>query len=272
MKSSSQIKIEDLENFCPRHIFCCGQVFRFREVDGGYEIYSKDKRAVVFNEKILCDDIKYWHNYFDLSKNYDIIIDKLKGFSFLDGALTFGKGLRILRQDKFETIISFLISQNNNISRIKRIIERLCVGYGEEMDGFFAFPTAKKLSSVRETDLLSLGLGYRAPYILDTARAIESGFDIDGIDKLSEDEAAAKLMTLKGIGPKVADCILLFGYHKMAVFPIDTWIFKAARDLFAIESGKIQQVRERLISKFGNLSGYAQQYIYYYKRENKDKI
>lgn len=186
-------------------------------------------------------------------------------------AIDFGQGIRILQQDPFETLISFIISANNHIPRIKSIIERLSTALGDRCDGFNAFPTAKALSGKDADYYFKAGLGYRAPYIVETARAVKDGFDLDGLQTLSTDKARKELMTLKGVGPKVADCILLFGFGREDVFPVDTWIKKVYNSYFGHEDNPAK-IRKALTDKFGDLSGYAQQYLFFYKRELENNI
>ena len=208
----------------------CGQVFRYRKIGDKYEIIAGKERAFIENTKnyteISCTNEIFFVKYFDLCRNYDIITMKLRDKGLICAAIDFGQGLRILNQNPFETLISFIISANNHIPRIKSIIERLCNSLGEEMGGYHAFPTAEALASKDEAFYLSQGLGYRAPYVAETARKVAEGFDLNSVYGMSSDEAAKYLMTLKGVGPKVADCILLFGYGKPDVFPVDTWIKK----------------------------------------------
>ena len=164
-------------------------------------------------------------------------------------------------------VISFIISANNHIPRIKGIIERLCAGLGRDMGGYYAFPTAEAMADKGEDYYFALGAGYRAPYLASTATAIAEGsFDIDAVRSMPTKEAAKYLCSLLGVGPKVADCILLFGYHRTDVFPVDTWIKKVYRDTLG-GAATNKQMREKLIALYGNLSGYAQQYLFFGKRD-----
>ena len=185
-----------------------------------------------------------------------------------DAEMAFGQGLRILKQNPFETLISFIISANNHIPRIKSIIERLCFELGEKCDGFYAFPTPQRLAGQTVSFYEKCGLGYRASYIYETANEICNGFNLERLYDMPSKDAKTQLCALKGVGPKVADCILLFGYGKTDVFPVDTWIKKVYNTYFGAEDNP-KIIREKLVEKYGDLSGYAQQYLFYYKREHK---
>jgi N-glycosylase/DNA lyase len=265
-----KITVINPRDFDIRKTLECGQVFRYKKIDDGYEIIAKNQRARLKNVKnnveIACTDENFFVKYFDLCKNYDIIRLKLGDKGLFRAAIDFGQGIRILQQDPFETLISFIISANNHIPRIKSIIERLSTALGDRCDGFNAFPTAKALSEKDADYYFNAGLGYRALYIVETARAVKDGFDLDGLQTLSTDKARKELMTLKGVGPKVADCILLFGFGREDVFPVDTWIKKVYNSYFGHEDNPAK-IRKALTDKFGDLSGYAQQYLFFYKRE-----
>ncbi len=267
-----KITVINPADFDVRKTFECGQVFRYKKTDEGYEIVAKNQHAVLKNVQnnveIACSDENFFVKYFDLCKNYDIIRLNLIDKGLFRATIDFGQGIRILKQDPFETVISFIISANNHIPRIKSIIERLSSALGERCDGYNAFPTATALAEKDVEFYQKAGLGYRAQYIVDTSRAICDGFDLLGLENLPTDEARKALMTLKGVGPKVADCILLFGYGRGDVFPVDTWIKKVYNTYFGHEDNPLK-IRKALTDKFGDLSGYAQQYLFFYKREQE---
>lgn len=266
----NKIVITDTEDFDAKKILECGQVFRFKKICDDFEIFAGNQRAVLKpmqnRVEIECTDESFFVNYFDLSKNYDIIRLNLKDKGLIGAAVDFGQGIRILRQNPFETLISFIISANNHIPRIKAIIERLCTALGEKRDGYYAFPSADALASKDADFYIQNGLGYRAPYIVNTAKAVVNGFDLNKINSMTSADAQKYLCTLSGVGPKVADCILLFGYGRSDVFPVDTWIKKVYNCYFGSENNP-KIIREALVDRFGDLSGYAQQYLFYYKRE-----
>ena len=251
----------------------CGQIFRFKKLDEKtYTVLSKGYLATIKDlgdyYDVVTNNEEYFHNFFNLDINYKQILGELRKNKFLKDVIPSDcVPLRILQQDPFEMIISFIISANNNIPRIKGIIERLCEGNGElTKDGIFAFPSADKLAKRDVKYFESIGCGYRAPYILKTAQYIYSGvFDVNAIKKLDTESARKKLIALAGVGPKVADCILLFGYNRYDVFPVDTWIKKVYVDLFKKDNTP-ENMRKELIKEFGEYAGIAQQYLFYAKR------
>jgi N-glycosylase/DNA lyase len=265
------ILLNNREHFSARAILECGQVFRFKEIPGGYEVISIDKRCQILEgadeTRLITNDPEYFIRYFDLDRDYGAIIDMLNEIPDMREATEFGKGMRILNQDLFETLISFIISANNNIKRIQGIIARLCAALGESKGDYYAFPTPEAMATAGRELYYTLGAGYRADYLYDTACLVASGaFDLNKIWDMPTSEAAKYLITLPGVGSKVADCILLFAYHRMDVFPVDTWIAKVYADQCEVCATR-PMMREFLINKYGKeLSGYAQQYLFYYKR------
>lgn len=272
--SNSQILIEDIADFVPGHILGCGQTFRYYKTESGYKIFSKNLFCglIYDNHRVIISSNQpdYFVNYFDLRRDYRGIKSALSGYPNLKDAVAFGSGIRILNQDPQETIFSFILSANNNIPRIRGIIERLCERFGEDMGGYKAFPTAERLASAKIEELKACGMGYRAEYILNTARDIRDGFPLD-LDGMDTQTARKHLSSLKGVGGKVADCILLFGYHRGDVFPTDVWIERVYNKYYAsCGSCSRNEMAKRLASLFGDLSGYAQQYLFYYIRSNKE--
>ena len=250
----------------------CGQVFRyFKNADGSYDVISLDKICHLENvgDKVILtsDDDQYFANYFDLNTDYGQITSFLSSFPELTESVNVGKGIRILRQDFYETTISFIISANNNITRIRGIIERLCKKYGTKKNGYYAFPTISQLKCATIEELKQLGLGYRAPYLYETSRTF-----MDVCDKIvGNDDAEVVhklLLSQKGIGPKVADCIVLFGLHLTRSYPVDTWIFKSS-STDVLDTPK--KVRDYYLDRYGEWAGFAQQYVFYNARENSKK-
>ena len=272
--TDNSIDIINFDDFDIKHILECGQIFRFKKVDSGYIIYAKDVQIEVCCQKdrvkILSKNLDFVKKYFDLNNNYaNIKLDLLKS-NLMNKAIAYGFGIRILNQDPFETLISFIISANNNIPRIKKIIEAMCERFGENKGSFYAFPTLQSLSNAREEDFRSIGCGYRSAYLVDTIKTLKNGFDLEELFKLDTIEARAKLMSLKGVGRKVADCVLLFAYHKTDVFPTDTWIVQLYKDL--TNETKPAIFISNYFSKIFNVnSGYAQQYLFYEKMNQGEK-
>ena len=262
--------IIDKKNFCAKHIFECGQVFCYKKInDEHYIIYSEDKKAEVVEldnkVEIITKDIDYFINYFDLYTDYEIIKQTIKKNHFVIDAVNYGYGIRILNQSILETIIGFVISANNNIKRIQKSMFSLREKLGNNVGDYFSFPTLQQLENADEKFFTEIGTGYRAKYLVKIIRELKQ-IDLNSLHNLSTNELKNKLISLSGVGPKVADCIMLFCLQKRDVFPVDTWIEKVYNDYFDKETNRLK-IRENLIGIFKEYSGYAQQYLFYYKRE-----
>ena len=273
------------ENFEPKDVFECGQCFRWnREENGSYtgifhkNVLNVEKQGDEIIFKGICDSEKTIENYFDLKRDYKEIIKKLEVVDDnLKESISYGNGIRILNQDLWETIISFIISANNNIPRIKGIIERISKAYGQkvEFEGkeYYTFPTPKELSKASVEDLRNLGLGFRDVRVYETTNKIASGeVKLEDLYNVSTNEAREMLLNLAGVGPKVADCILLFSdLKRFDVFPIDVWVRRVMNDLYIHnpDESKVskKEIQKLADEKFGNLQGLAQQYLFYWKRE-----
>ena len=280
--------LKNIDSFELKDIFDCGQCFRWNiEEDGSYTgvfgnnvLNVKKENDIVIFEGICEKDIKETvEYYFDLKRDYTEIKDKLSKIDDnMKTSIEYGKGIRILNQDLWETIISFIISANNNIPRIKGIIERLSKKYGKEIEykgkKYYTFPTAKQLENVSVEDFRSLGLGFRDIRLYETTHMILEGkVDLDKLRKNSNtNEVREQLLTLSGVGPKVADCILLFSdLKRFEVFPIDVWVRRVMNDLYIKQEDENKvskkQIEKLAEEKFGNLAGLAQQYLFYWRRE-----
>jgi len=253
--------------------FECGQCFRwnadengvYRGVAMGYpaKIWAESERVYIMSDT----PESFWRVYFDLDRDYAAISRAFEGGEYLKNCVDFGMGIRILRQEPWEALCSFIISQCNNIKRIKGIVERLCAMYGErkEFDGevFYTFPSAHALSTVTETDLAPLRSGYRAAYIVSAAIAVDSGIiDLESLIKTDYVTAKKELLKLNGIGEKVANCVVLFGLYHMEAFPIDVWIRRALKEHFPPDFDP---------DTLGEYAGLAQQYIFFYARSGDGK-
>ncbi|MBR6564050.1 MAG: DNA-3-methyladenine glycosylase 2, partial [Clostridia bacterium] len=191
---------------------------------------------------------------------YKKIFEILRVNETLKKACEYSYGIRILNQEPFETLCSFIISQNNNIKRIKGIIERLCENFGEEKNGYYTFPSAEKMAALTLVDLAPLRSGFRAKYLLDAAKKVASGeVDLNKLKNMPLDDARAELMKIVGVGPKVADCCLLFSHKQVKAFPKDVWIKRAMETLFG---GDLPKEAE-------DFAGIAQQYIFFYARDTR---
>ena len=252
----------------------CGQVFRYEREGDGYRVYSGRECAVIKGDEIYSTDDGYFEKYFDLRTDYAAINRRMKSYNidFLSAAAEKGKGIRLLCQDKEEMFISFIISQNNNIPRIKKIIGGLSEKLGEKREfmgkEYYAFPSLKSLSSESEDFYKQAGLGYRAGYIAAAAkRLMQEGAESYSV--LSSEDLKKKLVSYKGVGSKVADCISLFAYKKTDSFPVDTWVEKLYREDLKGELKSREEINRYLTGLFKEDSGMAQQYMFYYKRGNR---
>lgn len=260
--------------------FECGQCFRWNTSDflSGEPLYtgvSGRKVCHIKGNEIICDkkDEDYWKSYFVTDVDYaDINKRLICSDDSLKKCIEYGRGIRILKQDLWETTVSFIISANNNIPRIKKIIESMCEMFGEKIEDkysqktYYAFPTAERLARLEPKDLAPLKAGYRDVYILDAAQKIaDKTVDLCAVKDMPDADAKKYLMQIKGVGGKVADCILLFSLGRYSVFPTDVWIKRILQDVYDIND---KQIPEFVSSRFGSLAGYAQQYLYYYYRSN----
>lgn len=284
IEEDKKIIIKDIKSFDPEHIFECGQAFRwYKNEDGSYTTIAYNRVINVLKtgddihiDNTNMDDFKnIWYHYFDLSTDYEQIKTILsKDDNILKDATEFGKGIRILNQEPFETIISFIISANNQIPRIRKSIEIIAKEYGDFIENYngidyFSFPTAEKLAKVDVLDLREKArVGFRDKRIIDTSNMIASNeVDIEEIFSLSRNEGKEKLMELPGVGPKVSDCILLFAYDKSDAFPVDVWVKRVMEYFYLKEETSLKNISKQGDILFKDLAGYAQQYLFYYARE-----
>ncbi len=279
--------LENYKDFEPQHIFECGQCFRWNlQTDGSYTGVFKDNVLNVKKEnnkiifKGICSDniIKVVNDYFDFDTDYKSIKQKLSNVDeYLKQSIEFGSGIRILNQDLWETIISFIISANNNIPRIKGIIERISKKYGKHIEWngeeFYTFPSPEQLSKATVEDLRALGLGFRDQRVYETTRIIlNNEMSLEELKKEKDTLVLReKLLTLPGVGPKVADCIMLFGLKRFEVFPIDVWVRRVMNDLYIKNEDETKvnkkEIEKLAMEKYKDLAGLAQQYLFYWKRE-----
>lgn len=260
----------------------CGQIFRFEKKQEGYLVISRDKACLVKtvgeSTIITCNesDEGYFTNYFDLNTNYANIYNLALNskFEVLKKSCQLGKGVRILRQDSQEMLYSFLISQNNNIPRIKSIIGKLCEKLGDKKTflnyEYYAFPTFEKLVCQNEDFYKQLGFGYRAEYMRYLSSELKNGL-MNELKNCNANQVKARLLKIKGIGEKVANCACLFGFYKTDSFPVDTWIEKIYREDFNGQLTNPKKITQYFESTFKENSGYFQQYLFYYKRTLQGK-
>ena len=280
--------LKNQKSFCMKHIFECGQCFRWnKEDDGSYTGVIKDAvlnvnqidNKIIFkgiSEKNLKDIVI---EYFDLNHNYEELKEKLSKIDdFMKKSIEFGEGIRILNQDLWECIISFIISANNNIPRIKKIIDAISKKYGKKVvwnnKEFYLFPTVEELSKATVEELRSLGTGFRDKRIYDTTQKIyNKEINLEEIKNMQDSkEIEEELLKLDGVGPKVANCIMLFSLKRYDVFPIDVWVRRVMNDLYIHKENEEQVNKKELQNlaneKYKDLAGIAQQYLFYWRRED----
>lgn len=283
-----EYEIENIKSFELADIFDCGQCFRWnKQNDGSYTgIFrnnvinvQKEGNTVIF--KGICDGNieEIVEDYFDLKRNYEEIKQNLSKIDdHMKTSIEHGKGIRILNQDLWEMIISYIISANNNIPRIKGIIERLSKTYGQELEWngekYYTFPTPEELKNVDIEDYRKLGAGFRDIRLYETVHMIlDKKIDLKEMQNNPNTmEVREQLLTLSGVGPKVADCILLFSTLKrFEVFPIDVWVRRVMNELYIKNEDETKvnkkELEELAKKKFGSMAGIAQQYLFYWKRE-----
>ena len=282
-EKNNVVILEGVADFDPKHIFECGQCFRWMaEEDGSYTGVAKGKvinvsrenDTVYIKNSSLKDFNDIWKDYFYLNTDYTKIKNILKNMDeHLEKATEFGWGIRILRQDPWEMIISFIISSNNRIPMIQRAIGNLSRQYGTyigQYNGvdYYDFPTPEQLNKASIEDIRACSTGFRDKYIKSTTEAvINNNDDVYKYNSLSTEECRKELMKFNGIGPKVCDCIALFGMQKYDTFPVDVWVKRVMQEFYVDDDMSLPKMRTYAIDKFGDLSGFAQQYLFYYARE-----
>lgn len=282
-----EYKIKNQKSFELEHIFECGQCFRWnKQEDGSYTGVFKGN---VLNVNKIDNEITFRgivngkienvvEDYFDLDRNYEEIKNELSKIDqYLENSINYGYGIRILNQDLWETIISFIISANNNIPRIKGIIERISQKYGKEIEWegkrYYTFPSVEEMKNATIEDFRKLGLGFRDKRIYETIHLVlDKKVNLDKMYEKETKEVREELLTLSGVGPKVADCILLFSTLKrFDVFPIDVWVRRVMNELYIKNEDENKVSKKEIMNiadeKFGSLEGLAQQYLFYWKRD-----
>jgi N-glycosylase/DNA lyase len=247
---------DDIKGDVSYYGIVCGMPVRVWESGSGGEVRVKGRGT-----------IEFWRDYFDLDRDYDLILSQFGTHPFTLAAINFGRGLRVLRQDAWEMLFSYIISQNNNIPRISSSIAQICRAKGEPIDfdgrRFYSFPLPEAAVKFSELELRQAGLGYRVEYLMAATRAVLDGkLNFVELKKMPTEDARQKLLELRGVGSKVANCVLLFGLGKMDAFPIDTWIAKSAK----YYDGNLDGTR------FGEFAGIAQEYIFHYIRQTEKNI
>ncbi|AGX41412.1 DNA-3-methyladenine glycosylase family protein [Clostridium saccharobutylicum] len=296
------ILIESIKNFKLKQIFECGQCFRFEKIsDTNYIVVAFERviELIEDGENILIynsneSDVRdIWIKYFDLHRDYSYIKNELSKDDLLRKSIEFGTGIRILNQDPFEILISFIISARNSIPSIMKTINKISTKWGTEIlykgKTYYAFPTIEQIKNATLEEIQETGASFRSKYIIDTIANVYSSkqamnqeslqkreelkkYDLDYIKSLNDDDCHKALQEFKGVGAKVADCVMLFSMEKYSAFPVDVWVKRAMIHFYGAQDASLNKIRIFARNKFGKLSGFAQQYLFYYARENKIKI
>ncbi len=268
----SGVNCFDLEKSCS-----CGQAFRWRPFSGGQLGVVRGEPALLRQEggSIIVEGASpasaaMWAHYLDLGRDYAAIESAVMNDPRLAVCFPEAHGIRVFNQEPFEALISFIISQNNNIKRISGIVERLCALCGEPIEfmgeRLFAFPAPERIAALSTGELTSIGTGYRAPFIKEAAERVAAGYELEPLRSMELDEARRELLSFNGVGPKVADCVLLFSLQHSSAFPIDVWIDRAMKAMF-FEGNKAKKAElYEAVSSLGEYSGLIQQYIFQYAR------
>lgn len=292
--------LENVKDFRLHNVLECGQCFHYERIDNGlnqdeyeYEIVTQDRilhikeepdksgvRLIFYNTE-QWEFETVWKKYFDLDTDYSLIKQKIiKADPRLEEIIAENDGIRILNQDFFETLISFIISQNKQITQIKQVVKNLSTDIGTKFDvtmidrlssQFDAFfPTAKQLTEATEEEIRASKCGFRAPYIMDAAAKVNDGIITEEVlSQLSTEEARQLLMTIHGVGEKVANCVLLFGLGRKEVFPVDVWMKRICEYMYFDEDTPKNVIEDFATKKFGDYAGYAQQYLFMYGQKHK---
>ncbi|NRT74902.1 DNA-3-methyladenine glycosylase family protein [Clostridium beijerinckii] len=294
--------IKELSNFKLKHIFECGQIFRFEEIaENNFIVIAfgrlievkEDGNDVIIYNSTKEDFQNIWLKYFDLDRDYSVIKDELSKDVLLKQSIEFGYGVRVLNQDPFEMLLSFIISARNNIPSIKKTVNKISNKWGKEIiyknKTYYAFPNIDEIKDATLEEIQETGASFRSKYIFDTIKNVynsKSGkgnlktndvneyikYDLDYIKNLDDDECHNALQEFKGVGSKVADCIMLFSMEKTSAFPVDVWVKRAMIHFYGAEDASLNKIRIFGRNKFGKLAGFAQQYLFYYARENKISV
>ena len=281
-EENGNLILSGVRDFDLSETFDCGQCFRWEKQDDAYVgiayghplKISQNGDTITLYGKSRDEWDKVWGSYFDIQRDYGKIKAALSRDTVMKNAISFGEGIRILNQEPFECLISFIISASNNIPRIKKIIDSLCTNFGEKVTycgmDFYTFPTAEKLSSLDLSDLGVIKAGFRDKYILNAAKAVADGqIDLECLKSASFEYAKSELLKLSGVGNKVAECVLLFSLEKYGSFPVDVWIKRIMEHCYFDQEQDKEVISAFAEEKFGELCGFAQQYLFYWARENK---
>ena len=285
---NDKVILDGVKNFNIKQILECGQCFRWEKVgELNYigvahgrviEVIQEDDKVTILNTNEE-DFNNIWLDYFDLKRDYSEIKAGLAHDEILGKSVEYGYGIRLLNQEHFELLISFIISARNSIPSIMKTIKKISEKWGTPIEykgnTYYTFPTPEQLKDATEEEIKETGASFRSKYIVDTiAKVNENSYDfnLERISKLNTDECHVALQNFKGVGSKVADCIMLFSMRKYSAFPVDVWVKRAMIFFYGAEDASLNKIRIFARDKFGELAGFAQQYLFYYARENKIKV
>lgn len=275
----SSVTYDGLTAFSLAQCLESGQAFRWQPrgngffgVALGYAVYAEQRGTSLTLNGLPHGAVGAFADYFDLYRDYAAIQQSYINDPFLSEGIRYASGLRVLRQPHFETLISFIVSANNNVKRISRIIAALCERYGAPIAGGYDFPTAQALAALSPEQLKACGTGYRADYIIGTARKICDGFDLDAVAALPYAQAREALTVLPGVGLKVADCAALYGMGFLSAFPLDVWMRRVICGVYHYSGSSDGELRAFVETTFGEYAGIAQQYLFHYARNHKEAV
>ncbi|NLH97173.1 MAG: 8-oxoguanine DNA glycosylase [Clostridiaceae bacterium] len=282
-EDGSGVIVEGVRDFDLVHTFECGQCFRwYREPDGSYTGVVRGRVAnvsyspgVLKLDNVTIEDFRQvWFDYFDLGRDYGLIKKAVTTDGIMERAVESGSGIRILRQEPWETLVSFIISANNRIPRIMKIISEISRLFGTEIKyagkSYYSFPDARTLASSSIEQVSECRAGYRCGYIHETAVVVAgSGFDTGKLAAMPAADARKELMKYRGVGAKVADCVLLYSGARYDVFPVDVWVKRVMEELYFGREASFPEIHRFAAERFGKYAGFAQQYLFYYAREHK---
>ena len=276
---SDSVTFDNLTAFSLPQCLCCGQTFRWKPKDSGFfgialgrAVYAEQNGQRLTLHGVPRRAAADFARYFDLERDYAAIQQSYINDPFLTEGIRYAQGLRVLRQPYFETLISFIISANNNVGRISRIVETLCERYGEPVTGGFDFPRPERLAALTTDELKTCGTGYRAGYIIGTAKMVCEGFDLNGVAAMPYEQAREALTALPGVGLKVADCVALYGMGFLSAFPLDVWMKRVICGVYHYSGKNDNDLRRFVDTTFGEHAGIAQQYLFHYARHHKEAV
>jgi len=246
------------------------QVFHWVDLgEGQYSAVVAGKRVTLEGREngfvlrnVEAEDVPFWRNYFDLDRDYGMIARSFERYPTAQQAVCLLPGMRVLNQPAWGVLLTFILSANNNVSRIRRLVEKLTAEFGTNG----SFPTPEQLSAVKEAELRGIGCGYRAPYLIRTAEIVRDGFPLEALRSVPYEEAHRMLTGLPGVGDKVADCVQLFGLGHSEAFPVDVWVERLMKKWFVPDAHGKREIRKRAHEIFGKNAGILQQYLFHCAR------